>query len=145
MATEWIPPRPDDESRWAFHWGETGPAPAAGELPPPREDSILRRRLPPRNTDLLGRTQPRRLTIPGLLLAIPGAAERCRRVPARAIDEEGVEPSDGSDFALVHCPCGAQPVAGSTFKKCACERAYITFGGGRVLVFYLDMEIPARS
>lgn len=144
MTSDWIPPERATPTEWAFRWVDTG-APPEGELPPPREDAVLRRRLPPRETDLLGRTQPRRLTIPSLLLSIPGAAERCRRVPARAIEEEGVEPSDGSDFALICCPCGARPVVGPAFEKCACERAYITFGGGRVLVFYLEMQIPTRS
>lgn len=76
-------------------------------------------------------------------MAIPGAAARVRRVPARAIEEEGVE--DGADYALLACPCGAKPVAGELWHKCECERAYATFGGGRVFVFYLDMEPPQRS
>lgn len=146
VATEWTPPEGAEPNRWAFQRIATGTAPD-GELPPPREDSTLRRRLPFRTTDLLGRAQLRRYSIPRLCSdAIPViASERIRRVPARAIEEEGVEPSDGSEFALVHCPCGHRPVVGAFFGKCSCERAYVTFGGGRVFVFYLDMEIPSRS
>lgn len=89
--------------------------------------------------------EPHRLTWYDYARAIPGFAERVRRVPALAVAEVG-DDEEGS-FAMVTCPCGGHPIARDSVDKCSgCERYYaLVRKTGAVVVFYGNMDLPARA
>lgn len=89
-----------------------------------------------------GRRQPRRVDLPDYLLMIARIdPARVRRVPKRAIADDGVD-EDG-DFALVTCPCGARPVVRFELAKCSdCERYYTLIAPGYVFLTYGEMTPP---
>lgn len=91
--------------------------------------------------DLHGRREPRRLDLNLMLTAIPGFARQFRRVPARAVAEDGEDES--GRFALVSCPCGSRPIVRDSLAKCSgCERFYALSASGRVFVTYGEMDPP---
>lgn len=92
--------------------------------------------------DLLGRKQPRVISIPDYLLMVARIdPARVRRVPAAAITEEGLD--DQGEFAYVACPCEAHPVVRGELEQCtSCERRYVLVGTGAVFVAYGAMEPP---
>lgn len=111
---------------------------AVEDLPPVGVEPRLRD--PTADYDRLGRKQPRRYSILRLAFAIPAFPERTRAVPAHAVVEE----TEGE--ALIHCPCGARPVAvPDAWTACTgCERWY-AFIAGKALVFYGSMDVPGHS
>lgn len=93
--------------------------------------------------DALGRKNPRRLGTPDYLLLIARAdPARVRRIPASAIEEEGVD--DIGEFSFVNCPCGQRPVVRPKLEKCnGCGRNYVRIEIGAIWVLYGDMPVPA--
>lgn len=87
--------------------------------------------------DLLGRKDLHRLNLASYAKAIPGFAERIRKVPARAVQEEK------GDEAFVTCPCGANVVATQELGDCPadCGRHYIYLAC--VWVVYGALDPPA--
>lgn len=86
-------------------------------------------------------TEPRHLGFYDYARAIPGFAERIRRVPAIAVAEVGDD--DDGPFAMVACPCDFHPIVRDSIAKCeGCERYYVLVKTGAVLVFYGNMDVP---
>lgn len=92
--------------------------------------------------DAIGRKRPQRLTIAHYLLEVARIdPERVRRVPAAAIEEEGVD--EIGEFSYVKCPCGMRPVVRPTLEKCTgCDRNYVHIDLGAVYVAYGNMAPP---
>jgi hypothetical protein len=92
--------------------------------------------------DRPGRRELRRLDIASFLLtACRIDPARVRRVPARAIAEEGSD--DEGCFALLDCPCGARPIVHAALERCPdCERYYVLAGPAAVYVCYGAMTPP---
>jgi hypothetical protein len=94
--------------------------------------------------DLLGRKQPRRFGNHDYLLMIARIEPaRVRRVPAAAIDEEGID--EEGEFALLECPCGARPVVRPKLERCQCERYFVLIAAGSIWVTYGETKPPPLS
>lgn len=95
--------------------------------------------------DLVDRRQPRQLGLPDYLLMVARIQPaRVRRVPARAVVDDGHD--DDGDFAFVACPCGAKPIARGALAKCSgCERYYVLVAPGHVFLTYGEMTPPPLS
>jgi hypothetical protein len=92
--------------------------------------------------DAVGRRVPRQLGLPEYLLLVARIEPaRVRRVPARAVVDDGID--DDGEWAFVACPCGAQPVVRRALEKCrACERYYVFISPGFVFLSYGSMTPP---
>lgn len=96
-----------------------------------------------RERDALGRKQPRRIPVTTFLsTARHTASEHLRKVPSRAVEEQGRD--DAGDYSLVNCPCGGHPVVRALIAQCpgGCERWYVA-PGAQVWVVYAGMEPPS--
>lgn len=113
-------------------------------MTPPRELSwpphVLASLAPDSNVDRLGRRQPRRLTVVGMLRALPQPEGGSKEVPGSYWTLDVNE--DGFSEAVVSCPCGHEPhVELGGVSNCECERVYL-FTGTELRVFNSPRDTP---
>lgn len=123
-------PLTEEEVDWLRRWRQAEARPVAHRAGGPFS-----------TFDELGRKSLRRLGLADYLLEVARSEPaRVRRVPSKAIVEEGDD--DAGPFSFVACPCGMRPVARSELVKCGgCERNYVRFEHGTVFVVYAG-EVP---